>query len=113
MAMIETEFLDDADTIVLAYGIPSRSALTAVKQARQKGQKVGYIKLGIVWPFPEETLLELTKNAKRIIVPELNLGQVFLEVDRVLGKHAKVELVSKIGGVLHTPKEILDKIMEE
>lgn len=113
MAIIETEFLDDAETIVLSYGIPSRSALTAVKQAREKGLKVGYIKLGIVWPFPEETLLELTKDAKRIIVPELNLGQVYLEVDRVLGKHAKVELVSKIGGVLHTPKEILDKIMEE
>ena len=75
--------------------------------------KVGYIKLGVVWPFPEEQLLKLTQNAKRIIVPELNLGQVYLEVDRVLGKHANVELLSKIGGALHTPKEILDKIMEE
>jgi len=110
---IETEFLDDAETIVLSYGIPSRSALTAVKQARQKGIKVGYIKLGVVWPFAEEELIELTKNAKRIIVPELNLGQIYLEVDRVLGKYAKVELLSKIGGALHTPTEILDKIMEE
>ena len=75
--------------------------------------KVGYIKLGVVWPFPIDTLLDLTKDAKRIIVPELNLGQVYLEVDRVLGKHAKVELLSKIGGALHTPQEILDKIMEE
>ena len=113
ITQIETEYLDDAETIVLSYGIPSRSALTAVKQARQKGIKVGYIKLGIVWPFPEEKLLELTKNAKRIIVPELNLGQIYLEVDRVLGKHAKVELLSKIGGALHTPTEILEKIMEE
>jgi 2-oxoglutarate ferredoxin oxidoreductase subunit alpha len=67
----------------------------------------------VVWPFAEELLLEYTKNAKRIIVPELNLGQVYLEVDRVLGKNAKVELVSKIGGALITPDEILDKIMEE
>ena len=110
---LESKFLDDAETIVLSYGIPSRSALTAVKQAREKGLKVGYIKLGVVWPFPIDTLLDLTKDAKRIIVPELNLGQVYLEVDRVLGKHAKVELLSKIGGALHTPKEILDKIMEE
>ncbi len=110
---IEHQFLDDAETIVLSYGIPSRSALTAVKQARQQGLKVGYIKLGVVWPFPIDTLQELTKNAKRIIVPELNLGQVYLEVDRVLGKHAKVELLSKIGGALHTPGEILDKIVEE
>ncbi|WP_455645257.1 2-oxoacid:acceptor oxidoreductase subunit alpha [Methanosphaera sp.] len=113
MAMIETEYLDDAETIVLAYGIPTRSALTAVKKARNQGLKVGYIKLGLVWPFPEEKLLELTKNAKRIIVPELNLGQIYYEVDRVLGKHAKVELLSKIGGALHTPTEILDKIMED
>ena len=113
ITQIETEYLDDAETIVLSYGIPSRRALTAVKQARQKGIKVGYIKLGIVWPFPEEKLQQLTKNAKRIIVPELNLGQIYLEVDRVLGKHAKVELLSKIGGALHTPTEILEKIMEE
>lgn len=111
IASIESEYIDDAETIVLSYGIPSRSALTAVKQARQNNQKVGYIKLGVVWPFPEEILLNLTKNAERIIVPELNLGQIYLEVDRVLGKHAKVELLPKIGGALHTPTEILEKIM--
>ena len=113
MADLESEFMDDAEIAVLSYGIPSRSALTAVKKAREKGVKVGYIKLGTVWPFPEETLLELTKNVERIIVPELNLGQIYLEVDRVLGKHAKVELIPKIGGNLHTPTEILNKIMEE
>lgn len=113
IAQIETQFVEDADTIVLSYGIPSRSALTAVKKAREQGLKVGYIKLGVVWPFAEEILLKYTKNAKKIIVPELNLGQVYLEVDRVLGKHAQVELVSKIGGALITPDEILDKIMEE
>lgn len=113
ISQIESEYMEDADTVVLSYGIPSRSALTAVKQARERDVKVGYIKLGVVWPFPEEQLLKLTQNAKRIIVPELNLGQVYLEVDRVLGKHANVELLSKIGGALHTPKEILDKIMEE
>ncbi len=113
IASFETDYMDDAETVILSYGIPSRSALTAVKQAREKGLKVGYIKLGVVWPFPEEDLLELTKNVDRIIVPELNLGQVVHEVERVLGKDRKVELISKIGGSLHTPQEILDKIMEE
>lgn len=110
---LDTKYLEDAETIVISYGIPSRSALTAVKEARADGHKVGYIKLGTVWPFPAEELTQLTQNAERIIVPELNLGQVYLEVDRVLGKHAYVELLSKIGGALHTPDEILDKIMEE
>ncbi len=113
IAIIESKYLDDAETVVLAYGIPSRSALTAVKQARQEGLKVGYLKLATVWPFAEEEILQLTENAKRIIVPELNLGQVYLEVDRVLGKHAKVELIPKIGGALHTPTEILNKIKED
>lgn len=113
ITQLEHQYLEDAETIVLSYGIPSRSALTAVKQARQQGLKVGYIKLGVVWPFPIEELEQLTKDAKRIIVPELNLGQVYLEVDRVLGKQAKVEKLSKIGGALHTPTEILEKIMEE
>ena len=110
---ITYKYMEDAQTAVLSYGIPSRSALTAVKQARQEGQKVGYIKLGTVWPFAEETLIKITQNTKRIIVPELNLGQVYLEVDRVLGKQSKIELLPKIGGALHTPKEILDKIREE
>lgn len=110
---IKYQYIDDAETIVLSYGIPSRSALTAVKKAREQGQKVGYIKLGTVWPFPKDQLQELTQNAKKIIVPELNLGQVYLEADRTLGKQAKVELIPKIGGALHTPKEILDKILEE
>lgn len=113
MALIETEFMDDAEIAIISYGIPSRSALTAVKKARAEGLKVGYIKLGVVWPFPEETLLDLTSNVEKIIVPELNLGQVYLEVDRVLGKTADVELVSKIGGALITPDEILEKIMED
>ena len=75
--------------------------------------KVGYIKLNVVWPFPEETIMELAKDAKKIIVPELNLGQVYLEVDRVMGKTATVEILPVIGGKLHTPSEILSKIMED
>lgn len=113
MANIEYDYLDDAEVVILAYGIPARSAITAVKKARDQGLKVGYIKLNLVWPFPAEKIIELAGDAKRVIVPELNLGQVYLEVDRVLGKTAKVELLPKIGGGLHTPTEILDKIMED
>lgn len=113
IADIEYDFLDDAEIVIIAYGIPARSAITAAKQARAKGLKVGYIKLNVVWPFPIETIEKLVGNAKKIIVPELNLGEVVLEVDRVLGKNAIVELLPKIGGGLHTPSEILEKIMED
>ncbi|MDO5851302.1 MAG: 2-oxoacid:acceptor oxidoreductase subunit alpha [Methanobacteriaceae archaeon] len=110
---IKSKYTEDAETIVISYGVPSRSVTTAIKQARKDDIKVGYIKLETVWPFPEKQLQKIAKNAKRILVPEMNLGQIYYEIDRVLGKTAKVELMSKIGGQVHTPNEILNKIMED
>ena len=71
--------------------------------------KAGFIKLETVWPFPEDMLKEAAKNAKRVVVVEMNLGQIFHEVQRVLRNH-DVELLPKIGGEMHKPDEILEKI---
>ncbi|UTB31472.1 MAG: 2-oxoacid:acceptor oxidoreductase subunit alpha [Methanobacterium sp. ERen5] len=102
---------EDADVIIVSYGAPSRSVTTAVKNAREEGIKAGYIKLETVWPFPEEILRKAAKNAQRVIVVEMNLGQIFHEVQRVLRDH-DVELIPKIGGEMHKPDEIL-KIIEK
>ena len=77
-----------------------------------EGKKVGYIKLDTPWPFPEEQVKELTKNASKVMVVELNLGQMFYEVDRVLRRDADVYLMGQIGGLMPTPDEILSKINE-
>ncbi len=106
---IKTGFTDDADVMVISYGAPSRSAITAVKKARNEGIKAGYIKIDTVWPFPEEKILEASKNAQKVIVVELNLGQVFYEVQRVL-RDKDVELFPKIGGGMQLPDEILERI---
>lgn len=106
---IKTGFTDDADVVIISYGAPSRSVLTAVKKAREDGIKAGYIKIDIVWPFPEEKILEASKNAQKVIVVELNLGQVFYEVQRVL-RDKDVELLPKIGGGMQLPEEILERI---
>ena len=74
--------------------------------------KVGYIKIDTPWPFPDEQLLELASNAKDVLVVEMNLGQMYYEVDRVLGKGADVHLMGVIGGVMPTPDEIVEKIKE-
>ena len=109
IAMVKTMFTEDADVLIVSYGAPSRSVSTAVKKAREDGVKAGFIKLETVWPFPESMLRSAAKNATRVIVVEMNLGQIFYEVQRVLKDH-KVENLPKIGGEMHKPDEILEKI---
>lgn len=103
-------YTDDAEILVISYGAPSRSAITAVKQAREEGIKVGHIKLEIVWPFPDEVIKSAAKQAKHIIVVEMNLGQMVNEVEKVARCGVEVSLLSKIGGEMHRPDEILKKI---
>jgi 2-oxoglutarate ferredoxin oxidoreductase subunit alpha len=110
LTRVKELYTEDADIIVVSYGAPSRSVITAVKQARDKGIKAGYIKLEIVWPFPEEVIKSAAKQAKHIIVTEMNLGQIVHEVERVAKCDAEVSLLPKIGGEIHKPNEILKKI---
>jgi len=109
IATTKTMFTQDADILIVSYGAPSRSVITAVKRARDDGLKAGFIKLETVWPFPEDMLRDAAKNAKRVVVVEMNLGQIFHEVQRVLKNH-DVELLPKIGGEMHKPDEILERI---
>jgi len=109
IATVKTMDTEDADILIVAYGAPSRSAITAVKKAREEGLKAGFIKLETVWPFPEDMLREAAKNAQKVIVVEMNLGQIFHEVQRILRNH-EVHLLPKIGGEMHKPNEILESI---
>jgi 2-oxoglutarate/2-oxoacid ferredoxin oxidoreductase subunit alpha len=109
IARIQEEYTADADVIALSYGAPSRSALKAVRIARDQDIKAGFIKIDTVWPFPEDLIREITKNASKVVVVEMNLGQIFYEVQRILPE-VEVELLPKIGGEMHTPQEILEYI---
>ncbi len=109
IASFRTMLTEDADVLVVSYGAPSRSVITAVKKARDDGVKAGFIKLETVWPFPEDALKAAAENAQRVLVVEMNLGQIFHEVQRVLRNH-EVELLPKIGGEMHKPQEILERI---
>ncbi len=73
---------EDAEVVVVSYGGTSRAALKAVKQARNAGIKAGSLKLVTVWPFPEKRVTELAEKAKAFVVPEMNFGQIVLEVER-------------------------------
>ena len=108
---VERFYLDDAETVLVAYGSVSRSALSAVNRARGEGIKVGLLKLNTVWPVPEKEIREACAGAKRVIVPEMNVGQYLREVQRVAG-YDKVEGFSSIGGAFPHPNSIYSKIVE-
>ncbi|MBC7249036.1 MAG: 2-oxoacid:acceptor oxidoreductase subunit alpha [Anaerolineae bacterium] len=106
----EADEIEDAEIVVIAYGATARSARHAVKQARARGYRVGFLRLGTLWPFPEEVVERAAERIHRVIVPEMNLGQLALEVERVVGRR-KVMRVGKANGEMVTPQEVLDAIV--
>ncbi len=104
----EEDGIEDARILVVSFGSTARAASQAVKVARARyGRKVGLLRLKTLWPFPEEALERAAENVQRIIVAEMNLGQVALEVERVAGR-GKVVRVGRADGQMVTPGQILD-----
>ena len=108
----ETESVEDAQILVLAYGSPARSALRAVRQAREKGIKAGFFRPITLWPFPDKEVAALATKVKTVIVPELNCGQMVLEVERAVAGRAHVQGQFLVNGELFKPSAILAKIEE-
>ena len=110
--IIRTEniYLDDAEVVVVAYGISARSAKQAVREARACGVRAGLIKLETVWPFPEKLIRDVATRVRALIMPEINAGQMVLEVERCAGGACPVKLVSHFGGSIIHPRTILDAI---
>lgn len=102
--------VEDADTIVISFGCTARSARHAVNQARDEGLKCGLLRLITVWPFPEARIRELIElgNVKRFIVPEINLGQLRREVERLTD--LPVLRLNHAGGAMLEPDPILELI---
>jgi 2-oxoglutarate ferredoxin oxidoreductase subunit alpha len=107
---METKFIEDADIIVVSYGIASRPALAAVEMARAQGLKVGFLRLITLWPFPHEEINEISLDIRKFIVVEMNLGQIYHKVVEHSKGNCEVEKCFKIGGEIHRPKEILKQI---
>jgi len=109
---IEEEDTDDAEVIVLSYGITSRVSVRAVQKARKAGIKVGTLRLITVWPFPEKRIRELAKKVKAFVFPEINYGQVVYEAERCAAGQAPVIPVPHLGGWVHNPEDIYKAIKE-
>jgi len=105
--------VDECQIGIVSYGCTSRAIYEAVEKAEKKGIGTGYIRLKTLWPFPEKTIRKLAESADKIIVPEMNLRQIFYEVERAANGLAQTISLNKIGGgELITPEELLAKIRE-
>jgi 2-oxoglutarate ferredoxin oxidoreductase subunit alpha len=103
---------EDAEMTIIAYGCVARSAKRAVIMAREKGLKVGLLKLMTIWPFMRSAVEKVVEFSKVLIVPEMNMGQISREVKRVNRGTAKVITLNKVDGTIITPQEILEPMTE-
>jgi 2-oxoglutarate ferredoxin oxidoreductase subunit alpha len=108
----EEEGIDGADVVVVSFGITARVARMAIEMARNEGIKVGFMRLIVLWPFPEKRIRELAGKVKAFVVPEINYGQMVLEVERCAAGKAASWPVSHGGGNVHDPETIVETIMK-
>lgn len=110
--IIEEDQVEGADVVVIAYGITSRVAVPALEAAREKGIQTGLLRMVTVWPFPEQRIRQLAATVRSFVVPELNLGQIVLEVERCAAGKATTIPVTHAGGSVHDPEAILKAIIK-
>jgi 2-oxoglutarate ferredoxin oxidoreductase subunit alpha len=110
IARVEIEGLADAQVAILSYGSVARAAREAARRMRSQGKAVASIRLITLWPFPDRRIRELAKGLRALFVPEMNMGKMVREVERVAGKYAEIFSLPKPGVDIHTPAEIQQEI---
>lgn len=111
ISAIKTYQVEDAEIILISFGISARSCRHAVKLARAQGLKVGLVQILGLWPFPADKMKKVISSSASLIVVEMNLGQLVLEVERVFRKN-EVFRVNKCSGEDIYPQEIMSRIKE-
>ncbi len=112
--IVQTEefMTDDADVVVVCYGLPARSSKRAVRDLRAEGIKTGMLRLKTLWPFPIKKMTEMAQAVKKFVVPEINWGQLFIEIERYAAKEGSRAWLLKQISKLHEPKSIVAKVKE-
>jgi len=109
ISRVRPDLQEGADTLVVSYGIVSRSAAVAIREARCRGRKVSSLVLQTLWPVPEKAIASAMAGVRKIVVPEMNLGQYRLEIERLSPPEAEVVGVCKMDTTLISPGEILER----
>lgn len=106
----EEMWTEDAEVVVVSYGVSARCALSGVRMARDEGIRAGFLRLKTLWPFPERKIYELARRVKGFVVAEINAGQMIREVERNAHADLPFVLVNKLGGTIMTPEEVCEGI---
>ncbi|MEW5701365.1 MAG: 2-oxoacid:acceptor oxidoreductase subunit alpha [Candidatus Zixiibacteriota bacterium] len=110
--ILEEDHVDDAEVVVVSYGITARVCHPAVDRARAEGHKVGLLRLITVWPFAGSRIRALAGRVRGFVVPEMNMGQMVREVERAVAGRCPVRHVPNAGGAVHDPDTIYAAIRE-
>ncbi len=111
-ALVEEYMTEDADIVLVAYGIAARVSKNAIAAARAEGIKVGLVRPITLWPFPKATLEKLSHTAKSFITVEMSMGQMIEDVELATRCRKPVLLCNRSGGMIPTPEAVLAKIKE-
>jgi 2-oxoglutarate ferredoxin oxidoreductase subunit alpha len=99
-------FVEEAETLLISYGSAARSALHVVMNRRPRGEPLGLLELQTLWPFPAELVREKAKNARHIVMVEMNMGQVLQSVKSAVDRPDRVFLANRVDGMLIAPADI-------
>ncbi|MBM4454620.1 MAG: 3-methyl-2-oxobutanoate dehydrogenase subunit VorB [Chloroflexi bacterium] len=102
----ETFLTEDAQLVVVAFGIAARIAKGAIRTLRTEGLKVGLMRPITLWPFPDEAIQELAKTVNYFLVFEMNMGQMLEDVQLALAGRGEVAFYGRPGGVIPIPSEV-------
>ncbi len=105
---VDIRSCDDADVVIVAYGITARAAYRAVETLRQRGVKAGLFRPVTLWPFPEDAFKKVAERARLVLVPEMNAGQLILEIERLVSGKTRVAGVNLYFGDPITPQQIVE-----
>jgi len=111
--LYDEDIREEDKTVVVSYGSTVRSAISAVNEARENGINAGWLKLKTIWPFAGEKIEEIAKKADKIIVPELNQGQLIREIERHVKGRAEVVGINRYDGTLIKPEHVMEELKKE
>jgi len=110
MARFREYYLEDAEILLIAYGSPARSALHLVEERRKRGSKIGLLELQSLWPFPRRTMRKKCEGRTRVLVVEMNRGQICQEVRKTVSNPERVYLSNRFDGIFISPQDILQTL---
>ena len=106
----EASNCDDAEYLIVGYGLSARISQKSAQLARDKGKKVGVFRPITVWPFPYDEINKLADQVKGVLVVEMNMGQMIEDVKLAVNGKVPVEFFGRAGGIIPTPEEVLNAL---